>query len=426
MDAPASNEDVAPLVLKPVTPVAWLRFSAGQDATRSAVAVSVAMVGSFFAAWLLEDLAGLQTGIVVLGVALSVVGGRVLRQRDWRSRAFGLVLLPLAAPLASETSSLWSAHPAAGGALFALSVAAAVWARRFGPRAAEAGTLLTVPFIATLVAAAPPGAGISYGAWSAAVVALATGLSVVALLAAERIGLLPRKGRSLPPPALSMPSSTRRSLSASTRMALQMGAGLGAAFAVGHWLWPGHWPWAVITAYVVASGNRGRADVLHKGWLRVLGTAVGAALGTVLIGALPAGSHWTVVVVLAALGIATWLRPASYAYWAVAVTAVMALLYGYYGERSAGLLLTRLEGIAVGGAIAVVAASVIAPVRSIDVLRRRVADNLAALTGYLTAARRRDLAGVRAEGARVRRDRPAPRRDRPALLRSLSTVLANR
>jgi hypothetical protein len=185
-------------------------------------------------------------------------------------------------------------------------------------------------------------------------------------------------------------------------MALQMGAGLGAAFAVGHWLWPGHWPWAVITTYVVASGNRGRADVLHKGWLRVLGTAVGAALGTVLIGAVPAGSHWTVVVVLSVLGIATWLRPASYAYWAVAVTAVMALLYGYYGERSAGLLFTRLEGIAVGGGIAVVAASVIAPVRSTDVLRRRVADNLAALTGYLTAARRRDLAGVRAGGARVR------------------------
>ena len=86
-------------------------------------------------------------------------------------------------------------------------------------------------------------------------------------------------------------------------------------------------------------------------------------------------------------GIATWLQAGDYAYWAVAVTAVMALLYGYYGgERSAGLLLTRLEGIAVGGAIAVVAASVIVPVRSTDVLRRRVADNLAALTGYLTAA----------------------------------------
>ena len=56
-----------------------------------------------------------------------------------------------------------------------------------------------------------------------------------------------------------------------------------------------------------------------------LGTAAGAGFGTVLLGALPAGSHWTVVVVLAVLGIATWLRPANYAYWAVAVTAVMAL-----------------------------------------------------------------------------------------------------
>ena len=56
-----------------------------------------------------------------------------------------------------------------------------------------------------------------------------------------------------------------------------------------------YWPWAVITAYIVASGNRGRADVLHKGWLRVLGTAVGAALGTVLIGPFPpaaTGRSW--------------------------------------------------------------------------------------------------------------------------------------
>ncbi|HTW09271.1 MAG TPA: hypothetical protein VME46_17325, partial [Acidimicrobiales bacterium] len=64
--------------------------------------------------------------------------------------------------------------------------------------------------------------------------------------------------------------------------------------------------------------------------------------------------------------------------------------------------LSRLEGIAVGGAVAVVAATVIVPIRSTDVLRRRVADNLAAFTDYLGAARRRDLASVQAEGARVR------------------------
>ena len=402
MDAPASKEKVVPRAPKPTTPVSWLRSPVGQDATRSAAVVSVAMVASFFSAWLLEDLAGLQTGIVVLAVALSVIGGRVLRQRDWRSRALGAFVLLLAAPLACETSGLMGRHPPAGDTLFAFSIAAAVWARRFGPRAAEVGTLVTVPFVATLVAAAPPGAGMSYDAWSAVTAAVAAGWALAALLVAERTGLLPRQEGSSPSPALSTPSSTRRALPPSTRMALQMGAGLGAAFAFGHWLWPAHWPWAVITAYVVASGNRGRADVVHKGWLRVLGTAAGAGSGTVLIGALPAGSHWTVVVVLAVLGIATWLRPASYAYWAVAVTAVMALFYGYYGQRSAGLLLTRLEGIAVGGAIAVVAATVIVPIRSTDVLRRRVADSLAAFTDYLSAAGRRDLADVQAQGARVR------------------------
>jgi uncharacterized membrane protein YccC len=64
------------------------------------------------------------------------------------------------------------------------------------------------------------------------------------------------------------------------------------------------------------------------------------------------------------------------------------------------LLLTRLEEIACGGLIATAIALTILPVKTADVLRRRVADALAALTDYLTAARRRDLEALVREHGR--------------------------
>jgi uncharacterized membrane protein YccC len=79
----------------------------------------------------------------------------------------------------------------------------------------------------------------------------------------------------------------------------------------------------------------------------------------------------------------------------------MALLNGYYGERSTSLLGTRLEGIVCGGLIATAVALTVLPVRTTDVLRRRVADALAALTDYLTAARRRDLDALTQQHPRV-------------------------
>jgi len=184
-------------------------------------------------------------------------------------------------------------------------------------------------------------------------------------------------------------------------MAVQMGLGLGAAFLVGHQLWPTHWTWVVISAYVVASGNRGRADVLHKFGLRVLGAAAGTVLATLLIGILPTGDDLAIVLIMVTLVLGTLLRERGYAYWAASVTAVVALLNGYYGERSSSLLGTRLEGIVCGGLIATVIALTVLPVRTTDVLRRRVADALAALTDYLTAARRRDLATITEQHARL-------------------------
>jgi uncharacterized membrane protein YccC len=170
-------------------------------------------------------------------------------------------------------------------------------------------------------------------------------------------------------------------------MAAQMAVGLGVALAAGHLLFGERWAWTVLSAYIVATGNRGRGDVVHKAALRVLGAGigtVGVSLGTV---GLPAGNRWLIVALFAVLGVALVLRERSYAFWAAGVTAVVALLHSYYGDTGTSALQQRALGVLVGAAIGVAAAWFVLPVRSTTVLRRRVIDCLAALNDDLDPER---------------------------------------
>jgi uncharacterized membrane protein YccC len=145
-------------------------------------------------------------------------------------------------------------------------------------------------------------------------------------------------------------------------LAAQMAAGLVAAFVIGRWLFPEHWTWPVLTAYIVAAGNRGRRDVVRKAGLRLLGAAIGTAAATAP--GLAAGDERGIAILFVVLAVATWLRPLNYAFWAAGATAALALLYGYYGESGPQLLLTRLAGIGLGAALSVTAACLIRPIRS--------------------------------------------------------------
>jgi uncharacterized membrane protein YccC len=166
-------------------------------------------------------------------------------------------------------------------------------------------------------------------------------------------------------------------------MALQMATALTAAFVAGHLAFHSHWRWAVLTAFVVCSGARGRGDVLHKGLERACGAAVGTVVATLIAGSFPPGDRWSVVLIFAVLGVASWLREISYALWAGSVTAALSLLYGYFGQSAPSLLQTRLEAILVGAALGTAASWLILPVRTGDVFKRRAADALATLSDFL-------------------------------------------
>jgi hypothetical protein len=353
---------------------------------RNALLTMVATLASYGSALALEHAERLGLGVVVLAVVLSLTLSRTYRAGDWREWLLGLGVLAALAVAASEVGVLLVRHADVGDALFVVAISGSIWVRRFGGGFARAGTLVALPFVALLVAPAVPGAGREHVLWAAVVGAIAYSWVGLARALGERTHFVLRSDAPRRTAAATRSSRARRRLLASTRMALQMGVSLALAFAVGRALFGAHWSWLVMTAFIVCSGNRGRGDVLYKSGLRIAGAAAGTVAATLLARQLAPGGVTTVVVIFVVLGLASWLRSFSYAYWAAGITSVLALLYGYFGESGTHLLAQRLEGIVIGASIAVAVSWLLLPVRTSDVLRRWIADALASLSDLLASS----------------------------------------
>jgi hypothetical protein len=336
---------------------------------RAPATTMAAVLAAFGSAWLLERLAHLGADIVMQAVVLSITLARTQRGTAPTDRLTGLVVLPTVAFAAIGLGTLMSDRPFEGDAAFVLLVTSALWIRRFGPLFARAGTLMLLPAIALLVL--PHVVSSGHVLW-APVVALIAWFWVTAFqLIADRAT----------PPASSQ--AAPRSNRAAHRMAAQMGVALAGAFTAGHLLFPDHWAWVVLTAFIVCNGARGQGDALHKGVLRALGATGGTCLATLVAGTFAPGNRGSVALIFVVLGIAVWLRPRNYAYWAGGVTAALSLLYGYFGQTAMPLLWTRMEAILVGAVIGVASAWFVLPFRTRDVLRRRAAVALAVLSEVL-------------------------------------------
>ncbi|HEX3898250.1 MAG TPA: FUSC family protein [Mycobacteriales bacterium] len=372
---------------------AALRKQARERLAAASVAMTAALL-SFGTALLLEHEYHLTTSTVVLAVALALTLGRA-DQRGHESRLARL-LAPLALPFlavaSAEVGRLMFTHPNVGDGSFVVGMTVPIWLRRFGPHVRRAGTLLMAALTGVLITPAP---AVALGSnppsrWWAAVVALvALGWLRIVQAVAERFELVsrPTPGRGHPSAAVRPKAGAwHRRLPASSKMALQMGVALTAAFLCGRAAFGmEHWTWVVLSAYIVGSGNRGRADVTHKAALRVGGAAIGTLLATALSHAFPPGEDWSIVALFAVLAVALWLRPLSYAYWAAGMTSALALLYDFYGETGDHLLATRLEGILLGASLAVISAWVVLPIRNVDAVRRQLSIAFGAVATVLSS-----------------------------------------
>ncbi|WP_266157847.1 FUSC family protein [Dyella silvatica] len=329
-----------------------------------------------------------EPGPAVLAVVLCISLSRSQLDRSRRGRIEAALVLPAVGLIAVGVGLLLRFTPWIGAAVFTAGMFVSIWLRRFGPMAGRAGSLIALPFVALLSTPYIPTTRVTpIPAFLMPV--------LVALLALLWVGVLHALGRRmcLLPPAKTMerplpvpaPASSLRPV-ASTRMAIQMAMALALSFVIGYVFFPERWSWVVLTAFIVNSGNRGRLDVVYKSLLRVLGAAAGT-LVALSIG-MHLGSHreGTAALILVVLFLGLWLRPLSYAWWALFVTIALALLQGLAGSPNLNLLWPRLEEIVIGALIGIVCAWFVLPVRSSAVLRRRLADALATLSEALDPA----------------------------------------
>ena len=166
-------------------------------------------------------------------------------------------------------------------------------------------------------------------------------------------------------------------------------------------------------------GERGRQDVVYKSALRVLGAAGGTIAAMAFAGQAAVRGPWAAALILASVFLGVWLRPAGYGWWALFVTLALALLQTLQPAAAPPpLLWQRLLEILIGAAIGLAAAWFVYPIRSTDVLRKRIAEALAAMSEALDpqAAQRRPDAIVAAM-KRVEQLRPSFRARHLALRR---------
>lgn len=325
-----------------------------------------------------------EPGPGVLAVVLCLSLSRSQLDRDRRGRIEAVFVLPAVGLAASGVAFLLHHFPVVGALVFSGGMFVSIWLRRFGAMARRIGSLIALPFVAllTMPYVPPQHHGMLPAALLPVLIALLAlfWVNVVHALA-QALRLLPPVNVPAPDPA-PRPESSLRPV-ASTRMAIQMAVALLLSFAIGHFCFPQHWKWVVLTAFIVNSGNRGRLDVVHKSMLRVLGAAAGTMVAQVFGVHLGVQGSASVALMLAAVFLGTWLRPFGYGWWALFVTVALALLQNFAGVPAVGILWLRLENIAVGAVIGVTVAWFILPVRSTAALRRRIADALAALASAL-------------------------------------------
>lgn len=313
----------------------------------------------------------------ILSAALCMGLVRRPETASGRKLALKLVTLPFIALAASLVGYAFLRMPVLGATLFTCGIALSVALRQFGERAALIGRTLALPFIAMLVVPVrvDPGANVL----AIAVLTLLAGAVAMLCAAAASYALpkaepAPRKMRAVEPGWNSVP----------TRMALQMFAALVLAFAIGFTAFPAHWFWVVLSAFIVCSGAVGRGDAMYKALLR-LGGAIGGTLLAALVAnaRLPSSTAYAALI-FAVLFAGMRLRRINYAYWAACATLIFALLQGSGGRNVLPLFAARVLCIFIGALCGVAAAWFVYPIRTRQVVRRRVADALAAMREVLT------------------------------------------
>jgi uncharacterized membrane protein YccC len=210
----------------------------------------------------------------------------------------------------------------------------------------------------------------------------------------------------------------RRSLAPYTRTAIQMCVAVSAAIAVGDAVSGRRFYWAVLAVFVTFFGANNNIEQARKAGGRVVGTAVGIAIGSVLAQLVGHDTAWSLTVILTALFLGFYLMRVSYAFMVIGITVMISQLYEQLDEFSNSLLVLRLEETAIGAAISIVTVMVVLPLRASRVLNVAMLANLGDLRALVASAGRQLTRS--ADGPSAPRD---PGDGQPDDLRALARAL---
>ncbi|MCU4185005.1 FUSC family protein [Acidiferrimicrobium sp. IK] len=170
------------------------------------------------------------------------------------------------------------------------------------------------------------------------------------------------------------------------RSAIQVGVAVSAAIAVGDVLSPRRFYWAVLAAFLAFMGTNHVGEQINKAFYRVLGTAVGIGLGSLVVRLVGHHTNVSIAVILVSLFVGLYLMRINYTFFVLGLTVMISQLYVQLDEYSGSLLLLRLKETAVGGGIAMVTVLLILPLRPSRVLRTATAQTLDAVRHLVTDA----------------------------------------
>jgi hypothetical protein len=346
------------------------------------------VVASYCTVWFVCGALRAQPQPAILAAILAIGLGRRVQAVTIAEGA--LACLRIAGVALAATAIAWLLHalPVVGAIVFVGGMFLSVWLRDFGERGRSLGTLVALPLVAMLVV---PVAPTQAPGGPLVDLALAIGAGVVALAFSAAIQWIARRGGIIAAAERSEQASRpertqRKGITPTMRMALQMAVALGLAFAVGFVVFPGHWGWTVLTAFIVCSGARGRGDALYKAVLRLIGALSGTLAAALLAHAWAPSGVAEAVTIFAILFFGLWLRDVNYAYWACSTTLILALLARSDTGFAIGLLALRLGAILVGALCGVIATWFVLPIRTEAIVRRRLADALVAFDEFVAHA----------------------------------------
>lgn len=391
--------------------------TARPSAFRSAVISICAVLASFGLVCAICTRSGAGTSPAVLAAALSVGLMRRAAPLHLRELLVKFISLPLIALAAGLVGLALIKAPPLGAAVFTAGIAISIWLRNFGDRSAAIGRTVALPLMTILVVPVHAGAA----AFVVAAGAVAFIATTAATWIAQRLKLVPKERH------MQRVRNAREGakMPVATRMALQMAVALALAFTIGMLLFPTHWPWTVLTAFIVCSGAVGRGDAIYKALLRLAGAIAGTlAAAIVAFVVFPSPQIYAGSVFLV-LFFGIWLRQINYVYWAASATLVFALLQGAHGAGALELFALRIAGIITGALCAIAAVWFVLPIHTGQVVRRRLAEALGALREALSAApgdpnRSEHLAALDHHAEQLRRVAPSVRLHRAIFSRKNS------